>query len=176
MQTVGIDGAAGVLLDLIARAKTSAGLPDSDPIESIVSSDDLITICSLRADIPCAWCVERQGLCMAGCEQKSQQAALRKELIDRVPDVCKDPERNIGIYNDSTGSIFTASPEGATPTLLPRDAPLCKEWWWWFRSAGGMTIICGTGSIAHMVAPDGRSARTGGWGHMIGDGAYRFSL
>lgn len=33
----------------------------------------------------------------------------------------------------------------------------------------GVALICGTGSIAYGRAPDGRSARAGGWGHLIGD-------
>ena len=42
----------------------------------------------------------------------------------------------------------------------------------------GVAVIAGTGSIAVGKAPDGRSARAGGWGHLIGDegSAYRVAL
>jgi N-acetylglucosamine kinase-like BadF-type ATPase len=42
----------------------------------------------------------------------------------------------------------------------------------------GVGVIAGTGSIAVGRAPDGRTARAGGWGHLIGDegSAYAFVL
>ena len=42
----------------------------------------------------------------------------------------------------------------------------------------GIGVIAGTGSIAVGHAPDGRTARAGGWGHLIGDegGAYSVVL
>jgi N-acetylglucosamine kinase-like BadF-type ATPase len=42
----------------------------------------------------------------------------------------------------------------------------------------GIGVIAGTGSIAVGRAPDGRTARAGGWGHLIGDegSAYRVVL
>src|SRR5262245_1022502 len=33
----------------------------------------------------------------------------------------------------------------------------------------GVALICGTGSVAWGRAPDGRSARAGGWGYVLGD-------
>jgi len=33
----------------------------------------------------------------------------------------------------------------------------------------GVALICGTGSIAWGRAPDGRTARAGGWGYLLGD-------
>jgi N-acetylglucosamine kinase-like BadF-type ATPase len=33
----------------------------------------------------------------------------------------------------------------------------------------GVALICGTGSIGYARAPDGRSARAGGWGFLLGD-------
>ena len=33
----------------------------------------------------------------------------------------------------------------------------------------GVALICGTGSICHGRAPDGRTARSGGWGYLLGD-------
>ncbi|MDP9312075.1 MAG: BadF/BadG/BcrA/BcrD type ATPase [Chloroflexota bacterium] len=36
-------------------------------------------------------------------------------------------------------------------------------------AGSGIALICGTGSIAYGRAPDGRTARAGGWGHLLGD-------
>lgn len=36
-------------------------------------------------------------------------------------------------------------------------------------NAWGIALICGTGSICYGRAADGRTARAGGWGHLIGD-------
>jgi len=33
----------------------------------------------------------------------------------------------------------------------------------------GVALICGTGSICYGCAPDGRTARAGGWGYLLGD-------
>ncbi|HEX6290723.1 MAG TPA: BadF/BadG/BcrA/BcrD ATPase family protein [Herpetosiphonaceae bacterium] len=33
----------------------------------------------------------------------------------------------------------------------------------------GVALICGTGSICYGRAPDGRTARAGGWGYLLGD-------
>lgn len=40
----------------------------------------------------------------------------------------------------------------------------------------GVVIIAGTGSIAVGYAPDGRSARAGGWGHLLGDEGSGYDL
>ncbi|MBI4862635.1 MAG: hypothetical protein HY815_20605 [Candidatus Riflebacteria bacterium] len=44
------------------------------------------------------------------------------------------------------------------------------------RGRGGTILIAGTGSIAYGMAPDGREARCGGWGHEIGDEGSGYSL
>jgi N-acetylglucosamine kinase-like BadF-type ATPase len=40
----------------------------------------------------------------------------------------------------------------------------------------GVGVIAGTGSIAVAVAPDGRTSRAGGWGHLIGDEGSAYGL
>lgn len=42
----------------------------------------------------------------------------------------------------------------------------------------GVALICGTGSICYGRSQDGRSARTGGWGHVLGDegGGYDIAV
>lgn len=40
----------------------------------------------------------------------------------------------------------------------------------------GIVVVAGTGSIAYGVAPSGRSARSGGWGYLLGDEGSAFWL
>lgn len=40
----------------------------------------------------------------------------------------------------------------------------------------GIVVVAGTGSIAYGVAPDGRTARSGGWGYLLGDEGSAFWL
>lgn len=53
-----------------------------------------------------------------------------------------------------------------TPVLVVHDTALV------LAAAGlatGIVVVSGTGSVAWGVAPDGRTARAGGWGHLLGD-------
>ncbi len=40
----------------------------------------------------------------------------------------------------------------------------------------GVAVVCGTGSIALARAPDGRMARCGGWGYLLGDEGSAYAL
>ena len=40
----------------------------------------------------------------------------------------------------------------------------------------GIALVAGTGSICHARAPDGRTARTGGWGYILGDEGSGYSI
>ncbi|MFO7167276.1 MAG: BadF/BadG/BcrA/BcrD ATPase family protein [Chloroflexota bacterium] len=62
---------------------------------------------------------------------------------------------------------WAAERELAERALVRDDAALvlaagCPAGW-------GVAVICGTGSIAVGRAPDGRLARAGGWGYLLGD-------
>jgi N-acetylmuramic acid 6-phosphate etherase len=43
-------------------------------------------------------------------------------------------------------------------------------------SGWGLSMICGTGSIAYGRAPDGRLARAGGWGYLLGDEGSGYAI
>ena len=40
----------------------------------------------------------------------------------------------------------------------------------------GVAVIAGTGSIAHARSPDGRTARAGGWGYLLGDEGSGYAI
>jgi N-acetylmuramic acid 6-phosphate etherase len=40
----------------------------------------------------------------------------------------------------------------------------------------GLAVVAGTGSIAYARTPDGRMARAGGWGHLLGDEGSGYAL
>ncbi len=45
-----------------------------------------------------------------------------------------------------------------------------------FPEAWGVALVSGTGSVAFGRSPDGRTARVGGWGYLLGDEGSGFSL
>src|SRR5690606_32133686 len=45
-----------------------------------------------------------------------------------------------------------------------------------FGSGPGLLVIAGTGSVAWGRAEDGRAARAGGWGHLLGDEGSGYAL
>lgn len=55
---------------------------------------------------------------------------------------------------------------GDTPLLLAAGTP---DGW-------GVALVAGTGSMAYARAPDGRTARAGGWGYLIGDEGSGYAL
>jgi N-acetylglucosamine kinase-like BadF-type ATPase len=61
-----------------------------------------------------------------------------------------------------------------TPVMMATDAQLVlaagtpKGW--------GIALISGTGSLAYGEAPDGRSARAGGWGYLLGDEGSGYAI
>jgi N-acetylglucosamine kinase len=85
---------------------------------------------------------------LSGFEQAGQQQKLQAYLLGSG-----SLSSHFFVVNDSVGSAFTG----------------CAN--------GGMVIISGTGSIAQYISHDGRSSRTGGWGHLLGDegGAYHIA-
>ena len=97
-----------------------------------------------EAGIPLSTPLTSMGLCMSGFLQPRVQEELRSALQAKDPHLCA----RYTIDNDSPGSVYTASG--------PR---------------GGLVIICGTGSMAQLITPEGRAVNCGGWGHMFGDGA-----
>jgi N-acetylglucosamine kinase-like BadF-type ATPase len=89
------------------------------------------------------------GLAMSGCAEVRNQVAVRNELVRLRPSLVATPS-HIVVGNDTAGAAFTAAPDG------------------------GLVVICGTGTMAEGFLRDGRSFRSGGWGHMLGDEASGF--
>ena len=89
------------------------------------------------------------GLCMSGFLQERVQVELRDALIERDAKLAEF----YYIDNDSPGSVYTAA-----------------------GPAGGLVIICGTGTMAQLIDPHGKAYNCGGWGHMFGDEASAYDI
>lgn len=78
---------------------------------------------------------------------------------DADRDVVRDLLRRLGIrravriVTDAEVALIAGAPEGS-----------------------GIVLVAGTGSIAYGVDPSGRSARSGGWGYLLGDEGSAFWL
>jgi N-acetylglucosamine kinase len=73
---------------------------------------------------------------------------LENELRSNYPNLAE----NYVVCSDTIGSIYTALPKG------------------------GMVVIAGTGSNAHLKNPDGTAFNCGGWGHFLGDEGSAFGI
>jgi N-acetylglucosamine kinase len=73
---------------------------------------------------------------------------LEQELRSHSPNLSE----NYVVCSDTIGSIYTA---------LPR---------------GGIVVIAGTGSNAHLKNPDGSAFNCGGWGHFLSDEGSAFGI
>ncbi|XP_014663560.1 PREDICTED: N-acetyl-D-glucosamine kinase-like isoform X2 [Priapulus caudatus] len=97
----------------------------------------------INLDIP----LTSVGLSLSGGEKDMDV------IIDNLHKKDQHLSKSYHIYNDTQGSIFSAS------------------------NKGGMVMIAGTGTNCRVVNPDGSTYNCGGWGHLLGDeaGAYWIS-
>lgn len=65
-----------------------------------------------------------------------------------------------------TGIATSVDVTGDAPLIIAAGTP---EGW-------GLAVISGTGSMAYAEAPDGRSARAGGWGYLLGDEGSGYTI
>ena len=77
---------------------------------------------------------------LAGVDRAGDRALWEAHLVR------KPIARRVVLRNDAELLLAAGTPEG------------------W-----GLALICGTGSICYGCAPDGRTARAGGWGYLLGD-------
>ena len=80
-----------------------------------------------NAEIPKSVSFKCIGLSLSGCEQKSTNAELEKEIREKFPNLAE----NYVVCSDSMGSIMTVS------------------------NLGGLVLIAGTGSNAVLRNPNG---------------------
>jgi len=81
-----------------------------------------------------------------------------------------------GIEDPETGAQMISTLRGLYPNLT-KECKACSDTQGTLATAtqsGGIVVIAGTGSNAHLLNKDGTEHNCGGWGHMMGDegGAY----
>jgi len=79
----------------------------------------------------------------------------------------REPERTI-----VEDALRAAGVAAVTTVVTDAEAALCDA----FGTGPGILLIAGTGSIAWGRAEDGRVARTGGWGHLLGDEGSGYAI
>lgn len=89
------------------------------------------------------------GLCLgiAGADRPGEEEIIRGVLL-RL-----GIRRQVRIVNDAVVALVAGAPDGI-----------------------GIVVVSGTGSIAYGADPAGRTARSGGWGYLLGDEGSAFWL
>jgi len=101
----------------------------------------------LIEDLEAAEPVAAICLGMAGVDRDDEKELVRS-LLRRI-----GLRRNVRIVNDALVALVAGAPAGI-----------------------GIVVASGTGSIAYGVDPSGKSARSGGWGYLLGDEGSAFWL
>jgi N-acetylglucosamine kinase-like BadF-type ATPase len=89
------------------------------------------------------------ALCLgiAGADRPGEEEVIRG-VLRRL-----GIRREVRIVNDATVALVAGAPDGI-----------------------GIVVVSGTGSIAYGVDPSGKTARSGGWGYLLGDEGSAFWL
>jgi len=102
------------------------------------------------------------------------RAAARDGGADRVTALCaalagagREPERT-----RVEDALRAAGLAAVTTVVTDAEAAMCDA----FGTGPGILLIAGTGSIAWGRGEDGRVARTGGWGHLLGDEGSGYAI
>lgn len=93
------------------------------------------------------WPIAALCLGIAGADRESQLELIRG-VLERL-----GFRRGVRVVNDAVVALAAGAPDGI-----------------------GIVVVAGTGSIAYGRDPGGRSARSGGWGYLLGDEASAFWL
>jgi N-acetylglucosamine kinase-like BadF-type ATPase len=91
--------------------------------------------------------VEAVCLGIAGADRPAHREVVR-EMLARL-----GFRRRVRVVHDAVVALAAGAPDGV-----------------------GLVIVAGTGSVAYGVDPEGRTARSGGWGWLLGDEASAFWL
>jgi N-acetylglucosamine kinase len=150
LQLEGIPKVAEQLIDLFHRAKRSAGIPQSEPLESF-------------------------GMCSSGFLQPGPQQDLRAELRTRDPALAK----TYYIDNDSPGSVYTAAGAAGGAVIISGTGSMSELIFPLAQPPAAAVAAAGAaeaeGTADATAASEGTEASAapsftcGGWGHLFGD-------
>jgi N-acetylmuramic acid 6-phosphate etherase len=158
---LGIDGGGTSTIALLARAAPGADPPwtvlgrgESGPsnLQAVGTATALLALDDAVGRAFAAAGVERgtaaaAWLGLAGAGRPEDQALVRS-------------------WADRAGLARIITVSGDTPLLLAAGTP----------AGWGVALVAGTGSMAFARAPDGSTARAGGWGHLLGDEGSGYAL
>ncbi len=149
LAVIGVDGggtrARGMLARLDGGEALALAQSDSTNPYSVGLAAALANLRGLLLDLnaraEAAGCRVAACCCgLAGLDRPEDEANFRPTVQAALP------EAALALVNDTRIALFAGAPEG------------------W-----GILTIAGTGSNTFGVSPQGRQARTGGWGHILGD-------
>lgn len=103
--------------------------------------NNLIEELKKKANLPPDTVIKSLGLSLSGCERDETNKELRDGMIKDYPKLSE----NYMVCSDTIAPIIVAHEDG------------------------GVVLICGTGTNALLINPDGTQGRCGGWGYILGD-------
>ena len=145
---IGVDGGGSKTVALLADWEghvlgRGTGGPSNYQVMGIQAAGTALSdsIRAAFADAGLGLCTPR-AICLglSGVDRPADQAVIRAWVNAEMPGALAV------IVNDAELVLAAGTPSG------------------W-----GVALICGTGSIAYGRTPEGRTARAGGWGHVLGD-------
>lgn len=132
-----------------SRTRALAVARDGRPIRSHETGPGNLTLsrdaraaiaAAVRAVLDPSGMPDALALCAAGEEDARARSAADAFLAELVPGT------RVTIANDALAALYAGSPRGV-----------------------GVVVIAGTGAIAFGRTADGRTARAGGWGYLLGE-------
>jgi len=140
---VGLDAGGTKTVGLLADEAGEVHAKASGPGANLLVHGELAVekvLFQIIEDLEAPGAIAAVALGIAGADRQSQMELLRA-MLRRL-----GLREGVKIVNDAFVALVAGAPEGV-----------------------GIVVVAGTGSIAYGVDPKGNTARSGGWGYLLGD-------